>query len=60
MFGEETKVLVNDIITFLNAEGSYNGGYDVVIFNDVIEHLTKPEIFEILDEVYKLLNKNNC
>ena len=33
------------------------GGYDVVIFNDVIEHLSKSEIFEVLDGVYKLLNE---
>ena len=34
------------------------GGYDAVILNDVIEHLTKPEIFRVLDLVYANLNTN--
>ncbi len=31
--------------------------YDVVIFNDVIEHLTKSEIFEVLDGIWRVLKK---
>lgn len=31
--------------------------YDVVIFNDVIEHLTKEEIFDVMDGVRKVLKK---
>jgi 2-polyprenyl-3-methyl-5-hydroxy-6-metoxy-1,4-benzoquinol methylase len=58
MFGEEVKVWIADIREFLDAESSRESGYDVVILNDVIEHLTKSEVFEVLDGVYKLLTKN--
>lgn len=55
-FGEDSRVEVADILRFLTSENV--GGYDVVVFNDVIEHLTKPEIFDVLDGVNKLLNDN--
>ena len=32
--------------------------YDVVVMNDVIEHLTKDEIFEVLDGVREVLKKD--
>ena len=63
-FGENSNVFVADIMAFLTSKNTQNltnsdvQGYDVVIFNDVIEHLTKPEIFEVLDGVHNVLNKN--
>lgn len=42
-----------DMIQFLdNADADK---YDVVVFNDVIEHLTKQEIFDVMDGVKKVL-----
>ncbi len=53
--GEDSRVSVNNIFEyFLPAEN--RSGYDVIVLNDVIEHLTKPEIFELLDLVYENLN----
>lgn len=56
-FGPDTNVCVDDVFRFLNTPPS-GGGYDVVIFNDVIEHLTKPEILDVLDGIYRILNPN--
>jgi 2-polyprenyl-3-methyl-5-hydroxy-6-metoxy-1,4-benzoquinol methylase len=42
-----------DVFSFLqNAEGE---SYDVVIAFDIIEHLTKPELFELVGEIYRVL-----
>jgi 2-polyprenyl-3-methyl-5-hydroxy-6-metoxy-1,4-benzoquinol methylase len=40
--------------TFLAS--SANDSFDVVLLMDVLEHLTMPELFEILDEVYRILS----
>lgn len=53
--GEESNVSVNDIFEFLKYT---EAEYDVIILNDVIEHLTKEEIFKLLDSVYASLKKN--
>ena len=53
--GKESNVSVNDILDFLK---NNNRGYDAIVLNDVIEHFTKKEIFELLDSVYACLNKN--
>lgn len=55
--GAESNVFEGDIMKFLSS-ADFQEKYDVVILNDVIEHLTKSEIFEVLDGVYKLLNEN--
>ena len=52
--GQDARVSVGDILEFLRTA---DGKYDVVILNDVIEHLTKPEIFELLDGVHALLSE---
>ena len=44
-----------DMIQFLN--DADEDCFDVVIFNDVIEHLTKEEIFKVMDGVKKVLKK---
>lgn len=44
-----------DITQFLH--GCEADQYDAVVFNDVIEHLTKEEIFDVLDSVRKVLKK---
>lgn len=35
----------------------YEDTYDVILFNDVIEHFTKDELFEVLHLLYKSLTK---
>jgi len=51
---KRAKVKVMDLFGFLSgADGKEY--YDVVVLNDVIEHLTKPEIFTVLDGVMKVL-----
>ena len=52
-FGKDSQVSVNDIMTYLSEKRG--GVFDAVIFNDVIEHLTKSEIFEVLDGISKVL-----
>lgn len=42
-----------DIFEFL--KNCRNDKYDMVIINDVIEHLTKDEIFDLMDEVMRIL-----
>lgn len=56
--GDDCNVSVNNMFNYLEQINVFDGGYDVVIMNDVIEHLTKPEIFEVLDAVYRVLNKD--
>lgn len=48
------KVKVMDIFSFMS-KAEMKERYDVIILNDVIEHLTKPEIFDVLDGVMKIL-----
>lgn len=55
--GKESSVSKSNIFDFLHKSISKKWRFDVVILNDVIEHLTKPEIFDLLDAVYKVLNK---
>lgn len=43
-----------DILEFLRG---HHGEFDVIIFNDVIEHFTKDEIFEILIEMKSALKE---
>lgn len=50
------KVAVIDIMEYLEKAGEEI--VDVVIFNDVIEHLTKEEIITTLDGIHKVLKKN--
>lgn len=47
-----------DMIQFMSECGPEK--YDVVVFNDVIEHLTKPEIFDVMDGVMKVLKPGGC
>ena len=54
--GKNSNISVCDIFDYLN-EGHNAEKYDVIVLNDVIEHLTKPEIFDLLDRVYSNLNK---
>lgn len=54
--GAESKVSLGNMFEYLSNDKL--GGYDAVILNDVIEHLTKPEIFRVLDLVYANLNTN--
>jgi SAM-dependent methyltransferase len=42
-----------DAMTFLS---EHEGKYDVIIAIDVIEHFTKPELFELLELIYRALN----
>lgn len=56
MFGRKIEVSVNDIISYLSKKTENQ--YDAVIFNDVIEHLTKSEIFEVLEGIYRVLQKD--
>lgn len=51
---KRAKVKVMDMFEFLSKEDG-SKKYDVVVLNDVIEHLTKPEIFAVLDGVKKIL-----
>lgn len=44
-----------DMIEFM--KNSDSDMFDVVVFNDVIEHLTKDEIFAVMDGVKKVLKK---
>lgn len=55
--GKKSNISVNNIFDFLPIEG-HSREYDVIVLNDVIEHLTKSEIFDLLDRVYANLNKN--
>lgn len=55
-FGTDADVSTGDIFTFLEKEK--NNNYEVVILNDVIEHLNKNEVFEVLDGVNRLLVDN--
>ena len=51
----EVNVHKVDMIKFL--EESEADTFDVVVFNDVIEHLTKPEIFAVMDGVMRVLKQ---
>ena len=53
-FRKKLDVRVMDIMDFLGEEERENT-YNAVIFNDVIEHLTKPEIMKVLDSIYRVL-----
>ena len=55
--GSKSKVSVDNIFDYFKRE-SIEQYYDVVVLNDVIEHLTKPEVFDLLDLVYKCLRKD--
>lgn len=43
---------LGDALSYLRSSG---GGYDIIIFNDVIEHLTKEELFPVLLEIKSAL-----
>lgn len=51
----KANIFKRDILDFLHE--CKEGQYDVVIFNDVIEHLKLEEIFEVMDGVRKILKK---
>lgn len=53
--GMAANVHQKDMFEFLSECKDH---YDVVVFNDVIEHLTKPEIFDVLEGVYEHLKKD--
>jgi len=47
------EVLRSDVFSFVR--NSESESYDVVIAFDIIEHLTKPELFDLADEIYRVL-----
>lgn len=47
------EVLRSDVFSFVRNTESES--YDVVIAFDIIEHLTKPELFDMADEIYRVL-----
>lgn len=49
------KIYCSSIMDFLSDKESC---FDVIVLNDVIEHLTKEEIFEVLDAVLRALKKS--
>ena len=49
-------MFVEDIISYLSSQKAREERYDVVVLNDVIEHLGKSEIFDVLDGVHRILN----
>lgn len=51
-FCKNFNVVYDDIFNFLRDKKDY---YDLIVFNDVIEHLYKDEIFEIMDLIYMAL-----
>lgn len=51
------KCIHADAISFLK---SNQEKYDVIIFNDIIEHLTRDEMFEILFLIKDTLNRGGC
>lgn len=51
----KVKVHKIDMINFM--DNCSPETFDVVVFNDVIEHLTKPEIFNVMDGVMKVLKR---
>lgn len=48
-----SEVEQSDVFSFL--QGAKSESYDVVIAFDIIEHLTKPELFELAGEIYRVL-----
>ena len=56
IFDENPEVFVEDIISYLSSQKAREEKYDVVVLNDVIEHLSKSEIFDVLDGVHRILN----
>lgn len=56
IFDENPEVFVEDIISYLSSQKAREERYDVVVLNDVIEHLCKSEIFDVLDGVHRILN----
>jgi len=53
---QHARIYKIDMIDFLNR--CEECSYDAVVFNDAIEHLTKEEIFKVLDGVMKVLKKD--
>lgn len=51
----KARIYKADMFTFLQECNEEQ--YDVVVFNDVIEHLTKEEIFNVMDGVKRVLKK---
>ena len=49
-----------EIIDFINESLSKNNKYDVVFLLDVLEHLDDDELYEVVDGVKKVLDKNGC
>ena len=49
-------MVVEDIISYLSSQKNREERYDVVVLNDVIEHLSKSEIFDVLDGAHRILN----
>ena len=56
--GETCGVEVGEMVEYLDGIKAAGERYDVIVLNDVIEHLTKPEIIELLDKVYLALADN--
>lgn len=52
-WGDKPNVKQADMFQFLREKECQ---FDVVIFNDVIEHLNKEEIFEVMDGTWKILS----
>nr|WP_277935124.1 class I SAM-dependent methyltransferase [Parablautia muri] len=52
---ENAQVYNLSIIDFLDDKEDY---YDVIVLNDVIEHLTKEEAFDVLDAVIQAMRKD--
>ncbi|HET6721785.1 MAG TPA: class I SAM-dependent methyltransferase, partial [Chitinophagaceae bacterium] len=55
--GRGYNAVVTDISSFLAA---HKNAFDVIIFNDVIEHLTKDEIINLLDLMNASLTNDGC
>jgi len=51
------NAIATDIFSFL---AEHKNAFDVIIFNDVIEHLTKNEILNLLDLMYAALSEGGC
>ena len=51
-----TEARHGDVFNFVNSASSES--YDVVIAFDVIEHLTKPELFKLADGIHRILSRS--
>ena len=55
--GKGYNAVVADLFSFL---AGHRNAFDAIIFNDVIEHLTKEEILNLLDLMYASLTDGGC